>query len=210
MREMARSRSSTNAWAGGAGRARLLAALGLAALLGGITVIALGSGGAGGGGEATSTAETTRTKTAKPVPKPPATVRVVVRGVGAYDPQGDRSENDSQAAFATDGDPATAWKSEHYITSFHKSGVGLVLDLGRPVRATRLALTTVTPGYAAQIQSGNTQGGPFTAVSASKKTTARTGFALAPRSARYLMVWITSMPPGGVAAVNEVAVAARR
>jgi hypothetical protein len=205
MRAMAQSRSSTNA------RTRLLAGLGLAALLGGMTVIALDSGGGSGDGAATSAAETTpATTTAKPAPKPPATVRVVVRGVGAYDPEGDRSENDGQAAFATDGDPATAWKSEHYLTSFHKNGVGLVLDLGRAVRATRLVLTTDTPGYAARIQAGNAQAGPFTAVSGSKTTTARTAFVLTPRSARYLMVWITSMPPGGVASVNEVAVAARR
>jgi len=204
MREMARSRSSTNA------RARLLAALGLAALLGGMAVVALGSGDGGGGAAAPAAEKTQTATTPAPSPKPPATVRVVVRGVGAYDPEGDKSENDSQAPLATDGDPTTAWKSEHYLTSFHKSGVGLVLDLGRPLRATRLVLTTDTPGFAALVQSGDARSGPFTAVSGSKTTTARTVFALRPRSARYLMVWVTSMPPGGVASVNEVAVAARR
>jgi len=204
MREMARSRSSTNA------RARLLAALGLAALLGGMAVVALGSGDGGGGAAAPAAEKTQTATTPAPSPKPPATVRVVVRGVGAYDPEGDKSENDSQAPLATDGDPTTAWKSEHYLTSFHKSGVGLVLDLGRPLRATRLVLTTDTPGFAALIQSGDARSGPFTAASGSKTTTGRTVFALRPRSARYLMVWVTSMPPGGVASVNEVAVAARR
>ena len=204
MREMARSRSSTNA------RARLLAALGLAALLGGMAVVALGSGDGGSGAAAPAAEKTQTATTPAPSPKPPATVRVVVRGVGAYDPEGDKSENDSQAPLATDGDPTTAWKSEHYLTSFHKSGVGLVLDLGRPLRATRLVLTTDTPGFAALIQSGDARSGPFSAVSSSKTTTARTVFALRPRSARYLMVWVTSMPPGGVASVNEVAVAARR
>ena len=204
MREMARSRSSTNA------RARLLAALGLAALLGGMAVVALDSGDGGGGAAAPAAEKTQTATTPAPSPKPPATVRVVVRGVGAYDPEGDRSENDSQAPLATDGDPTTAWKSEHYLTSFHKSGVGLVLDLGRPLRATRLVLTTDTPGFAALIQSGDARSGPFTAASGSKTTTGRTVFALRPRSARYLMVWVTSMPPGGVASVNEVAVAARR
>jgi hypothetical protein len=201
MRGMARSHSSASA--------RLLAALGLAALLGGMAVVALGSGG-GGGGAAAEAPATTQPTTPAPSPKPPATVRVVVRGVGAYDPEGDKTENDSQAPLATDGDPTTAWNSEHYLTPFHKSGVGLVLDLGRPVRATRLVLTTDTPGYSAQIQAGDAQAGPFTAVSGSQTTTTRTVFGLTPRSARYLMVWVTSMPPGGVASVNEVAVAARR
>ena len=80
----------------------------------------------------------------------------------------------------------------------------------RRVRATRLVLTTDTPGYAAQIRVSDAPGGPFTAVSGSKKTAARTVFALRPVGARYLLVWVTSMPAGGVAAVDEVAVAARR
>ena len=37
----------------------------------------------------------------------------------------------------------------------------------------------------------------------------RTVFALKPRRGRYLVLWITSMPADGVAAVNEVAVTAR-
>jgi hypothetical protein len=196
---------------GNAARARLLAALGLVALLGGMAVIVAGSGEADGGAATTSATATTQTTTpARPTPKPVATVRLPVRGVGAYDPEGDRSENDSQAAFATDGNPTTAWKSEHYLTSFHKTGVGLVLDAGRPVKATRLVLATETPGFDVQIRVSNAAGGPFTAVSGSKTTTSRTVFALRPVSARYLLVWVTSMPPGGVAAVNEVAVAGRR
>jgi putative peptidoglycan lipid II flippase len=208
---MARPDTSASAWTGNAARARLLAALGLAALLGGMFVIVTGSGGADGGSATTSAAATTQTTTpVKPAPKPVTAVRLGVRGVGAYDPEGDRSENDSQAAFATDGNPTTAWKTEHYLTSFHKSGVGLVLDAGRPVKATRLVLTTDTPGYSARIRVSDAAGGPFTAVSGSKTTTARTVFALRPVSARYVLVWVTSMPPGGVAAVNEVAVSGRR
>ena len=135
-------------------------------------------------------------------------VRVVVSGVGAYDPEGDRSENGGDAHFATDGIPTTAWRSEHYRTTFHKSGVGLVVDAGKPVKATRVVVTTDTPGYAARVQAGNSATGPFTDVSASKTTTARTVYALKPRRARYLVLWITSMPAGGVASVNEIVVTA--
>ena len=56
---------------------------------------------------------------------------------------------------------------------------------------------------------GNSLSGPFNPVSGSKTTAARTAFALKPRRARYLVIWVTSMPPGGVAAaVNEVRVSA--
>ena len=95
-------------------------------------------------------------------------------GAGAYDPEGDQSENGGDAHLATDGNPTTAWKSEHYRTTFHKSGVGLVLDAGKPVQASRVVVTTDTPGYNAQVQVGDSPTGPFTAVSGSKTTTART------------------------------------
>ena len=91
-------------------------------------------------------------------------------GVGAYDPEGDKSENGGDAHLATDGNAKTAWKTEHYRSTFGKSGVGLVLDAGRPVKASRVVVTTETPGYAAQVQVGNSATGPFSPVSGSKKT----------------------------------------
>ena len=190
---------------------RLLAAVGLIALIGGMVVVVMRSTSSDSGGVAAGAAPASRPAvTAKPKPKPVKLVRVSVNGVGAYDPEGDRSENDSQAPLATDGNPTTAWKSEHYRSTFSKSGVGLVLDAGKPVKATRVVVTTDTPGYSAAIQVGSSSTGPWVPVSPSKTTTARTTFALKPRSARYLMVWITSMPIDGVAAVDEVAVTARR
>jgi len=190
---------------------RLLAAVGLVALIGGMVVVVMRSTSSDSAGVAASAGPASRPAAKpKPKPKPVKLVRVSVKGVGAYDPEGDRSENDSQAPFATDGNPTTAWKSEHYRSTFSKSGVGLVLDAGKPVKATRLVVTTDTPGYSAGIQVGSSSTGPWVPVSPSKTTTARTTFALKPRSARYLMVWITSMPIDGVAAVDEVAVTARR
>ena len=189
------------------GRARLLAALALAALLGGLFVIVVASR---GGNDGPAVVITTPEATPKPKPTPtrPAAARITVTGVGAYDPDGDRSENGGEAPLATDGNAATAWKSERYRSTFRKTGVGLVVDAGRPVKASRVVVTTETPGYDAEIRVGDSATGPFVAVSGSKAATPRTAFALKPRSGRYLMVWITSMPAGGVAAVNEIAVTA--
>lgn len=192
---------------GSATTTRAFAAVGLIALLGGILYIVHSA-------RETSVAPSVpaQTKAAtpprKPVVKPPARVKVVVSGVGAYDPEGDKSENGGDAHFATDGIPTTAWKTEHYRSTFHKSGVGLVLDAGKPVKATRVVVTTDTPGYAARVQVGSSATGPFTDVSASKTTAARTVYTLKPRRARYLVLWITSMPAGGVASVNEIGVTA--
>ena len=186
---------------------RLLAAAGMVALLGGMTYIVL-SAGESNSGQPAAVKTTGATPSPKPVAKPPARVKLALSGIGAYDPEGDRSENGGDARLATDGDPSTAWKSEHYRTTFDKSGVGLVLDAGKPVRASRVVVTTDTPGYNAQVQVGDSPTGPFTAVSGSKTTTARTAYTLKPRSGRYLVLWVTSMPVGGVAAVNEVGVTA--
>ena len=152
------------------------------------------------------------TPVTKPVVKPPpAAVAIKVTGAGAYDPEGDRSENGGDARLATDGNAKTAWETEHYRSTFHKSGVGLVLDAGKPVRASRVVVTTDDSGLrgagAGRQLRRRARSAPCRG---RRRRRARTAFALKPRRARYLVIWITSMPPGGVAAaVNEVRVSAR-
>ncbi len=189
------------------GPTRLLAGAGLAALLGGMAAIVIASSGTGDGPVVSPTATAVAPKP-KPTPARPAAVRITVTGVGAYDPDGDLSENGGDAPLATDGNPATAWKSERYRSTFRKSGVGVVVDAGRPVKASRVVVTTETPGYDAEVRVGSSAAGPFVSVSGPKTTSPRTAFALRARSGRYLMVWITSMPAERVAAVNEIAVTA--
>jgi hypothetical protein len=189
-------------------RARLLAVAGLIALLGGMAVIVV---------MAERPAPDSRpSRPPTPVSKPrptttpaqPAVVRIAVTGVGAYDPEGDGSENDSNAALATDGSRVTAWKSERYRSTFTKSGVGLVVDAGRPVRGKQVVVVTESPGYRAQVRVGASAKGPFVTASETRVTTLRTTFTLRPRSGRYLMLWITSMPETGAAAVNEITLTA--
>jgi len=186
------------------GRARLLAAAGLIALLGGIGAIVITTGGTKDRQGQAPAATTETTPASTPTPKPPATVKIAVTGVGAYDPEGDQSENGGDAGLATDGNRATAWKSERYRSAFTKTGVGLVVDAGRPVKASQVVVTTETPGYTAQVRVGTSPEGPFVTVSEPKVTRPRTTFILRPRNGRYLMLWITSMPAGGEAAVNEL------
>ena len=189
-------------------RARLLALAGLIALLGGIGVIVITTGGTEGRRAQAPAAATEPTSAPAPSPTPPAAVRIAVTGVGAHDPEGDGSENDGDAGLATDGNRATAWKSERYRSAFTKAGVGLVIDAGRPVRAKQVIVVTESPGYTAQVRVGSSAKGPFVAVSRARVTTPRTTFVLRARSGRYLMLWITSMPAAGAAAVNEIAVTA--
>jgi putative peptidoglycan lipid II flippase len=178
------------------------------ALLGGMGAIVITAGGKADRQSQVPAVAAKPTPAPAPAPTRPAAARIAVTGTGAYDPAGDGSENDGDAGLATDGNRATAWKSEHYRSAFTKAGVGLVIDAGRPVRANRVTVVTESPGYNAQVRVGTSAKGPFVSVSETKVTTPRTTFALQPRSGRYLMLWITSMPETGTAAVNEITVTA--
>jgi serine/threonine-protein kinase len=136
----------------------------------------------------------------------PAGPPVRVAAVGTDDPEGTGApgENDSLAAFATDGNPETYWATETYET-FSKDGVGLVLDAGTPVELSRLTVSSTTPGFEAQIRAGGSQRGPFEPVSSSKTVGERTTFTLDGAAAQYYVVWITKLPEAsGSVRVNEV------
>lgn len=201
---MDHSRSTHSTRVAPRGRDRILAAAGLIALLGGIAAVVMTTGGKEDRQPQAPAATAEATPAPAPASTPPAAVKIAISGVGAFDPEGDQSENGGDAALATDGNRATAWKSERYRSAFTKRGVGLVVDAGRRVKVLRVTVVTESPGYKAQVRVGKSALGPFVAVSQTKVTTPRTTFALKPRSGRYLMLWITSMPAAGTAAVNEI------
>ena len=133
-----------------------------------------------------------------------------LHGAAAYDPPpGDGHEDNQGVGLATDGNPTTFWETEHYTTQNFgglKTGVGLVLDAGSPVKLSGLAVTTDTPGFTAKIEAGSTPGGPWTPVSAVKTVASTTTFSLHPSSStRYYLLWLTSLAPGvDLTHVNEV------
>ncbi len=146
-------------------------------------------------------------------PKVAATTPASVHAVSSYDPQsdgGDGTEHDTgfhSVAEATDGDAATYWSTDHYNSASFgglKPGVGLVLDAGDAVSLKSITVTTDTPGFTAKIQTGNSATGPFADDSATRTVNGTTTFALHGTPARYYLVWLTSLPPGDVAHVNEV------
>jgi eukaryotic-like serine/threonine-protein kinase len=144
-----------------------------------------GGGGGGGGGGST----------------------VHLSGVGDYDPQGTGSEHASTAPRATDGNGGTYWMTEHYNSQDFgglKDGVGLVLNAGSSTKLAQLTVTTPTPGFVAEIQVGDSQGGPFTVDSSSQTVGASTTFTLDGKSGQYYVVWITQLPPGLRAEISEV------
>jgi hypothetical protein len=189
---------------------RLLAAGALAVFIAAMIAIAIGSvtsGGGGGGNTATTAARTTNeTESTQPTATaPPKASPVKLIGAGAYDPEGDRRENDALAPLAVDGNPATVWKTERYH-SFTKKGVGLLLDAGRRRTFSRVLVGTDSAGSSAQIELGNNAAGPFHAVSRNRPLNGTTAFTLTTGAAgRYLVIWITSLPQTiGEAHITEV------
>ena len=132
---------------------------------------------------------------------------VSLHGVGDYDPQGDGSEHGYTAHLATDGNPNTYWNTERYNSRGFgglKSGLGLVLDSGRATKLGQLTVDTVTPGFTAIVQAGNSRTGPF-ADDSSRQTVGSTGtFSLRGATARYYVLWITELPPSGYVKISEV------
>ena len=150
-------------------------------------------------------ATTTRPKPAKP---PAARARFVkLTAAGAFDPEGDGHERDEEASLAVDGNRSTFWRTERY-SRFFKTGVGLVLDAGRAVRVRQVVVDSATPGVRAEIRIGSSPTGPFTRVSPAKTLTARTTFPVAGRIGRYVVVWVTGLPPESAGEVAEVRVRA--
>jgi hypothetical protein len=132
---------------------------------------------------------------------------VTLHGVGDYDPQGTGSEHSSSAPLATDGDPSSAWYTEHYASAAFgglKDGLGLVVNAGRAVKLGKLTVTTSTPGFTAKILAGNSPSSGFQTDSASQTVGGTTTFTLNGKSAQYYVVWITQLPPGGSAKIEEV------
>jgi serine/threonine-protein kinase len=123
----------------------------------------------------------------------------------AYDPLGDNTEHGEIAKQAIDGDPATAWHTEHYNGGqLPKAGVGLVVGAASDKQVTELTVTSDTAGFTALIKSGSSPSGPFQPVSSSQTVGTRTTFALKGRKARYYLVWITGLGGNDSVDVNEV------
>jgi serine/threonine-protein kinase len=125
-------------------------------------------------------------------------------GIGAYDPEGGDGEHDAEAPRATDGLFDSYWTTETY-NDFERSkdGVGLVLDARREAEPDVLTIRTDTPGFTAEIRTGDDPAGPFDQVVADSQTVVdRTEFDLNDASARYFVVWITALDSR--AHINEV------
>lgn len=166
-----------------------LAALGTAAAL--VTTWIVEDGPAGGSGEAPS-----------------------LQAVRDFDPLGDGTEHPETAAFAADGNPATAWRSEEYASRDFggaKPGVGLVLELAADTDVSAVAIEGA-PGADVEVyvagSTGSTlaQWGPRRAAARDLAADAVVSIRPAARG-RFVLLWFTLLPRPGTLEVREVRVA---
>ena len=148
-----------------------------------------------------------------------------ISNVDDFDPAadgGNNEENPNLLGKATDGNPATAWQTVTYLNNPRlgglKPGVGIVLDLGRPVAvgAVRLTLQGKPTAVEIRVPEGSVTQPPMSSVKkwrvVAKNDTAGTEVALRPSSkvtSRWVLVYLTSLPKvasgkyrGGIAEVS--------
>ncbi len=146
---------------------------------------------------------------------------IAITAAKDFDPGGDDgSEDPADVHLAIDGNPATAWTTEHYNSAAFgnlKDGVGLWVDLGRTVRVSRVAVTSPLPGWTFQLKAGTLPdrlSGPLS--DSHGATTFQVGSGgsvtvdLRRTKARGVLIWITHLAPDHsgrfAAAIGEVSV----
>lgn len=134
--------------------------------------------------------------------------RVRIAAVEDFDPEGDPAdENPEEAPNAIDGDPATTWTTVTYRNRPDlgglKSGVGLMLDLGEARDVSQLTVRFATSPTSLEVYAAPQDVTRFPTavdqmqkVAAQQDAPARATLRLEPRPmTRYLLVWLTELPP---------------
>ncbi|HVW80052.1 MAG TPA: hypothetical protein VHB69_03815 [Mycobacteriales bacterium] len=122
--------------------------------------------------------------------------------ITSFDPEGNGDEDPGGVGLAVDDDPSTSWNTDTYHGNAHfgslKSGVGLLIDLGRPKRVDTARLLLSAPGAGIEVRAGNA---PPTAADDLPIVASQDGSPASltlrfsqPVTARYWLIWITSLP----------------
>jgi hypothetical protein len=146
--------------------------------------------------------------------------RISIADVRDFDPQGsDHAEHPEQARLAVDGDPDTAWTTDHYNSADFgrlKEGVGLWVGFNVDRKATRVVIRSPLAGWSFQLRSGSSPEAlaqPLASESGATTFQAdpsgKTVVILRPTSTSGILIWITRLAPDEgrfAAAISEVSV----
>lgn len=137
--------------------------------------------------------------------------------VSDFDPLADPpEENPDLAPLAVDGDPSTAWQTVTYKRRPDlgglKSGVGLLLDLGDVHQVSKVHVTLVGQPTNLQLLAAPRGASSPTGLDGLTKVAGKDGAGTdvdltpsKPVSTRYLVVWLTSLPPASGGYKGQIA-----
>ncbi|MFG3319416.1 protein kinase family protein [Streptomyces sp. NPDC048171] len=137
-------------------------------------------------------------------PKKPAAggQPVAITGARDFDPLGDGSEKPSDIGNVYDGAPGTYWQTDYYKSADFgrlKSGLGVVLDLGKVQQVGEVTVSFVG-NTSVELRSAGTDTTEPQSIDGYTKAAEGTGTTVTlkpgePLQARYLLVWLTQLPP---------------
>jgi serine/threonine protein kinase len=182
------------------------------AIIGVVVVLVLAAVGVTAWSISRSTHHTATPQPTHPHPSSPAAAAaVLLKPVGAtsFDALGHDGgdENSNDAQFAIDDSPSTDWHTDYYVGSPTfgnlKKGTGLILDMGKQVRLSRVVVQfgTVCCTHV-QIEMGNDSTpnpaalSTFTVLQSSATAQGATTFNVTKNATgRYVLIWITNLAP---------------
>ena len=137
-----------------------------------------------------------------------------VVSVHDFDPEGDDHENSDLVGRAVDGNPSTAWSTEHYDSpnlGGLKSGVGLVINLAGTADVSSVDVDTEESGWNAQIyvadSAADSLAGWGSPVASGDGLGTSAHFGIDPsHSGGAVLVWFTRLPSSGKLSVDEIRV----
>ncbi|NUP25538.1 MAG: peptidoglycan biosynthesis protein MviN [Nocardia sp.] len=139
---------------------------------------------------------------ASPAPAAADGVPVPASGVVVFSPEG-TPDDPSGAATTTDGDPATAWRTDQYFQQFPalKKGVGLLATLPSPATLTKVSITSSTPGTSVEIRTSPTETATLDQTQLVGTAVLGDGVTEVPiqtdQAARYVLIWVTGLGNSG-------------
>jgi putative peptidoglycan lipid II flippase len=167
------------------------------------------------GQHGTSSTDTQTLPRSPSTPVTPAPLRAIpIQGATSFDPYpGSGDENPDLVPLAIDGDPSTAWETLTYFNNPAlggiKAGVGLVLDLGQVRDVSRVIVTLQGSPTSLQLRAApaSDQAQPthsahqYRRLASVRDAGTSAVFTLKqPVSTRFVLIWLTSLPPDGAGA----------
>ncbi|MFF5104785.1 serine/threonine protein kinase [Streptomyces sp. NPDC000134] len=176
--------------------ALLIAALGLGSWQ--LADALMDRGGKAGDQNRTQTTDSDDKSPKKPVSGKP----IAISEARDFDPLGDQSEKPSEIGNVYDDSTATYWQTDYYLSSDFgrlKSGVGVILDLGKAQRVGKVTVTFVGDTTVELRSASADAASEPTSLDSYSKVAEGSGTTVVLKpdktlKSRYLLVWLTDLP----------------